>query len=443
MKPAEISVAEMYQAVSPTTEAGADPASALVPPEVAVLANYPSGQVLRACFADVRAALDAKHRATIASIELGSANSAVRDAEGRFASVVTRAQLGRYRAEQAAAGSALREAEDAAKAATRAVVPAERVIDLRQRLGRGAAALAFLPGAIIGVSTVEGFLYVFGRGGAEINHDGSVMPGDIRSGVPGVSDIAGATVTYRTTEDNMVVVETTTTANRTDQAANPRASNWQLTGKELAQDKVTASALIGWVSAADCVIVRAAVRGEASDEASGAGSNLGVADSRNAQLARERAAVGKQAFVESLSEAGLSADMPIDVQGREVILDPAQIRTVDATAKRLGLSRSELITRYNAATLSEADQAVMEGLFPRGVDYQLTVACTERKETPTVVERIKTTDIMGMPGEAAAGLLATQLGLVTLGLTDRIRGWLARLRARSQVARAQRRAAKI
>ncbi len=404
-----------------------------VPPAVVVLAKEGPGDVNRA-LAD----------ATITGINVGSLVDQRGAQAFHLADMATVARPSQQEQAAANAVAAQKNYADALQISQGFAPTSRRANQLstaQLRLGRGAALLAFLPGAVLGVGAVQGLFMQLQQAGGNITGDKSILPGDKPPLVPGISDVASVPYEITITAPGLATIRASVATRQQAGAPNDYSRDFELVGTEATQDEVVASKLIGLVTEHGGVITDAAVTGYSSDEINEPGANLGKSDTRNQQLAEARAGVGRDVLLQLAKEHGIEVGT-VAINGREAILTAKQIDSIDKLATSLHTTRQELLAAYdNGLPVGPEAQQLLHTLLDesRGVTYSITIRYDTQKTEPTVTQHTETEYSLFIPGEIFALITGGGLGMLTMAFGhNQTRARLARFRARRIVKQALR-----
>jgi hypothetical protein len=236
---------------------------------------------------------------------------------------------------------------------------------------------------------------------ATLRPDKSILPGNVLPIIPGFSDPAPVVSTI--SRDVTVVVDgkqvsIQKSASSNNQATNPLASNFKLTGAEADLDRPVAKELLDTVKKLHGTVDSVSVHGSASDEKyTSENGGIGIPDDDNGVLAGERADLGSDVIKQEAKALKLQLPEPAKTSSEAILgedseysqdlVDPVEKITAYANAKNLDVN--EVIAMFNkdpntAKLEPEIKDLLKKGLYDaRGVTY--TVDFT----TPSVIRTQK------------------------------------------------------
>lgn len=250
-----------------------------------------------------------------------------------------------------------------------------------------------------------------------LEYDPSILPGDMGEGVPvigvirhlipGVPDYGPVAMTHSTYK-----IETTTREHVTLEAGyggantqHPVAPDLVLTGPEYRLARQTASDMLRGIDPDTVTIDAVRVEGLASDELHGV---IGEDNPEQIALARARANVGAQAFMDEARERSIAVAAEPVTDGHEVVLNPAQAEQLYGAARQQGLTVDELLSAYNRGdTFPGAVQTALDTHIGKNRGATFSVETTQ--QIPSSLQESTATNILqelhsveDFPGEPVA-----------------------------------------
>jgi hypothetical protein len=213
-------------------------------------------------------------------------------------------------------------------------------------------------------------------------YDSSILSGDagkdipvvgpILEHVPGVPDFGGFEAKYtevnvaETTHEEVAIEGGYATGN----SQNPVAPDLRLTGVEYQQGRAAAADVLTKIDPAHFNAKTVSVEGLASDEFNG---QLGQSDPKLVKLAKERAEVAKQAFIDEAASRDILVPSDVAVSGHEVV-DQTKAAAILQIANDNHISLPALIDAYNTGKpIPENAKAAMDEYLGnnRGAQFKL------------------------------------------------------------------------
>ncbi|HSW66839.1 MAG TPA: hypothetical protein VLI54_06905 [Bacillota bacterium] len=334
----------------------------------------------------------------------------------------------------------------------------KQILATQRVLAKGALLLATLPPATLLGGAYGGLFWAADHyGNVHADKVGAHDTND--ASAPGAVEVfpdapEGSKIVHNP-DGTFTITTTITEASQGEKAVNDYSRDGELTGTEFAADQAAARRSLQIVNDAHGNIKSVKIRAFSSDEASGPGVGLGKPDKINADLSVKRADKGEEAVTSTAQEMGL----PIpgaQKEAQEAVLNPEQIAKIDAHAARLGMSRATLINRFNSDktgldtdALNDLDEYLAKN---RGITLEMTVERetqvvqphTEPQQEKNWADDAKKYKIGGVSlAWFIAGTATLTGGLLGTPFIGGIADRLARRRARSIMAKAERLQAKL